>query len=321
MVFTRAVSDVSARYMKNVHGASRNLAQTITSFALVRNQTFPFVTISAFETLARHARQQSGVIDSVVYSPLVSDDQRSEWEAYSQANQGWILHSQAQFASSLDTDVLTPGAGTSVYLSDNIEPIVPYIWGELSGQDRIAKEQGAGPYLPFWMSSPLPVSGSFNINLNQFDVPNLEVEHFLAAGIARGKTGDVWPFKEYMDVSNLNLLISAEGVFTEITDGSLRTSLLSHVEVGAGDANESTQMPRSYLIEPVFERINDDTANVVGYVHGIVSWDKVVASLVPKGGSGAIDLVLKNSCGQAYTFQLQGGDVSGDLLLQDDLLR
>jgi hypothetical protein len=54
-----------------------------------QNCSWPFVTLEAFEE--RHLLfAQKDQADEVAVIPLVSQDERLEWEDYSVANQGWV---------------------------------------------------------------------------------------------------------------------------------------------------------------------------------------------------------------------------------------
>jgi hypothetical protein len=70
--------------------------------------------------------------------------------------------------------------------------------------------------------------------------------------------------------------------------------------------------PHSLVIRPVYEQIHDKTSRIVGLVHAIVSWDVYLVDLlasdliIPKNGFRG---VLRNSCGQAYTYSMDGHSV------------
>ena len=67
--------------------------------------------------------------------------------------------------------------------------------------------------------------------------------------------------------------------------------------------------PHSLLMVPVFESLNDRTSPIVGMIFGVVPWDRYLTNLLPEGISG-VHCVLKNTCGQAYTYNLIGKKVS-----------
>ena len=62
---------------------------TITATAIANNSTWPFVTIDQFQQRAASSRALSG--SSFLHiSPIVTDETRTAWEAYSVANKGWL---------------------------------------------------------------------------------------------------------------------------------------------------------------------------------------------------------------------------------------
>jgi hypothetical protein len=71
--------------------------------------------------------------------------------------------------------------------------------------------------------------------------------------------------------------------------------------------------PHSLIVRPVHEQIHDKTSRIVGLVHAIVSWDVYLVDLlasdlvIPKNGFYG---VLRNSCGQSYTYAMDGHSVS-----------
>jgi hypothetical protein len=75
-------------------GAVDAYTVSIVSFARATNQTWPFVTIPDFAVRTAKVRSLS---DSVVisYYPLVSPENRDEWEVYSIANEAWVNESIA----------------------------------------------------------------------------------------------------------------------------------------------------------------------------------------------------------------------------------
>jgi len=60
---------------------------------------------------------------------------------------------------------------------------------------------------------------------------------------------------------------------------------------------------------PVFEELNKPDSNIVAYYVGVVPFDRYFAKLLPEGVNG-IYCVLRNTCGQAYTYELDGNRVS-----------
>jgi hypothetical protein len=66
--------------------------------------------------------------------------------------------------------------------------------------------------------------------------------------------------------------------------------------------------PHSLFTQPIFEELYNTSSKIVGFVMGVVPWDRYMTNLLPSGISG-ITCVLENSCGQAFTYQLNGNRV------------
>jgi hypothetical protein len=147
-------------------------------YAAVSNQTFPFVSVDMFETLGRHAREQSG-IESLVYSPIVRDRDRAAWQNYSVTHQGWVNQSIAQYL---------PSAGlvsSKAVTYKNMEPIFPDVY-TFSGSEQRVPAVSSSSYAPYWHVSPFP-SSTFFINSDQLKTKSFDRSVFNAASIARGK--------------------------------------------------------------------------------------------------------------------------------------
>jgi hypothetical protein len=68
--------------------------------------------------------------------------------------------------------------------------------------------------------------------------------------------------------------------------------------------------PHSVLIQPVFRELGDvnDLSEIVGLIQAVVPWDRYLTNLLPEGVDG-ITCVLKNTCSQAFTYELNGNRV------------
>jgi hypothetical protein len=59
-----------------------------------------------------------------------------------------------------------------------------------------------------------------------------------------------------------------------------------------------------------FERKADGTLDtVVAYIFSVVSWERYLVNLLPEGVNGMV-VVLRNSCNQAFSYEINGPDVS-----------
>lgn len=85
-----------------------------------------------------------------------------------------------------------------------------------------------------------------------------------------------------------------------------RTGLISEVIATPGQENVP---PSCVVVHPVYERLFDqDTAEIVGHLYSKFPWDAYLVNLLPKGVTG-INAVLKNSCGQHFSYALEGTSV------------
>jgi len=90
---------------------------------------------------------------------------------------------------------------------------------------------------------------------------------------------------------------SEKGFHGDITEGGVDFS-----------ADVVYDHPHSFLVQPVLERLNDPKSDMVGLLQSIVPWDAYLRDLLPAGVTG-IYVVLKNTCGQEYTYALDGSKV------------
>jgi hypothetical protein len=116
--------------------------------ARATNQTWPFVTIPSFAIRATKARLQSDAFCLQVY-PLVTKEQRPEWEKYSLANQGWV--------------------NESMKVQEHDEFYYGPVWYNHSISETIYgdRDYEANVSMPSWQTSP-----SKSTNLSRFPAPD-----------------------------------------------------------------------------------------------------------------------------------------------------
>jgi hypothetical protein len=79
-----------------------------------------------------------------------------------------------------------------------------------------------------------------------------------------------------------------------------------------GEAHASSNTythPHGIIMEPVFSKLHDPSSDMVGIIIGILPWDRYLVDLLPEGVKG-IHCILKNTCGQSFTYDLSGNGVS-----------
>lgn len=117
-------------------------AETMVSFAKASNMTWPMVTIPDFEKRGRRVLEMTSLI-SLLYCPVVTEDERSAWETYTQNSQWWLRESLAEQerqknAQWVPTDEWYESIGT-----------LPSTIVDLQGNYFT----GEGPYTPTWYAN------------------------------------------------------------------------------------------------------------------------------------------------------------------------
>jgi hypothetical protein len=154
--------------------AIHTLATTVTSYALDAEKTFPFVTVPHFAMRGSDLRVQADAL-IVHWMPLVTDETREEWEAYTFENRYHIdnaFEEDAELRQRQDEEFgyieatsrrlqeaqvpRNVGGSRTLQVPHN-ESILddetgfhPRIWSPGSLSPRGDEPEGSGPYLPFW---------------------------------------------------------------------------------------------------------------------------------------------------------------------------
>ena len=78
-----------------------------------------------------------------------------------------------------------------------------------------------------------------------------------------------------------------------------------HGDHGNTLVEENEDIPHSLLMTPVYDNFDLQNRSLTGVILGSLPWDSYLTELLPPGINGII-AVLKNTCGQAYSFQVNG---------------
>jgi hypothetical protein len=60
--------------------------------------------------------------------------------------------------------------------------------------------------------------------------------------------------------------------------------------------------PHSIAARAVYSNLGEPSTEVVGYIFSVISWEKHILQSY-RNGMTEVDVVLRNTCGQAWTFQ------------------
>jgi hypothetical protein len=287
--FANTIGDAAEVHRDNLFTTVRSFSNTINAAAIATNSEFPFVTVPAFEVSAAAARQQSG-LELLIFVPKVEVSEVTRWNEHANANGGWYEESkQLAVASGESTDVLSDFAPGGL-LPFIYEPIV-----DENGMRSIAPATKNPPFYTSWQCSP-PFYSPFFIKVN----------------IGAGQE-----FADSFETGSVNkegllgrVLFSDEfgfaGLASKVED---HEAFHDQFKVTSETAKSSYDRPHSFFYQPIFREIYNDTSEVVGYILAVVPWDRYFANLLPDGVKG-ITCVASNTCGQSFTYFLNGNSVS-----------
>jgi hypothetical protein len=286
--FANTIAEAAEVHTHNLFSTMRSASNSISAAALVANSTFPFVTVPAFEVLGDFIREQSGT-ELLIFTPKIEIDKVARWEEYAAANEGWYEESKEVAVSSSDGSLVqsdyAPGSP------------IPFIFNTIfddDGNPAPGPPQNP-PYYPVWQFSPPPFS-PYLIKANIGGVPVLNAALKAAAVAGEGVLGTT----SFADLYRLGGLAYKKGDHEAFHAPFLLSS----------DTEESAwNRPHGFFHEPIFREIYNTTSEVVGYINAIVPWDRYFANLLPKGVKG-ITCVVRNTCGQAFSYKLDGKKVS-----------
>jgi hypothetical protein len=253
---------------------------------------WPLVTLANFEVTVSYTRAQASS-ELVVVCPLVDKNKNT----YSTQHQGWIRES----------------FNTLEKAQPDLDPIPSsiYRFGRLKGPTILMAEDGSDdlPMAPFWQMSPPPFETSI-VNYNALSLPEYRENYQTMLQTRSFVVGR----------AQLNFLIGY--AISQADHDALHDAAENHSNT-IGDAggdtakhNNDTQKkvgfandhPHSSIIYPVFARAKDVNSTIVAIVVAVLPWDAYFENLLPDGVDG-IYCILKNSCGQEFTYVLNGNDV------------
>jgi hypothetical protein len=89
-----------------------------------------------------------------------------------------------------------------------------------------------------------------------------------------------------------------------------------HDQFASSDTVNAFVRPHGVFVQPLFREIYNDTSELVGYIQALILWDRYFVNLLPEGVEGIV-CVLENTCGQAFTYLVDGNSVSVRFRLDD----
>ena len=288
--FEDAFADNSAKLLEAFQsvadrrlGAIQAFAASVTAHAVSTNATWPFVSIPQFAAQGEHVLNLAGAL-SLVLVMVVEPEERSEWENsfIPKVAPKWVAE-ESLFTNQTSESSTSSGGPPAVEEEYEGKPDVT--------QDGFYKQI----YDPERTSS-----GGYRYY------------------IAKNETSLVWwqniPFSVEYARKWINMNVRDDESFEgEVLD------VLKRKRVGLGmtttNSHGSQGMPITTLYYPLLTGFSND-ARVGGAFGTLMNWDLFFVGVLPQNANGLV-AVLKNTCGQAFTFMINGPEVvylgEGDL--------
>ena len=111
-----------------------------------------------------------------------------------------------------------------------------------------------------------------------------------------------------MRVSIFSMIVDLSSIASASVSDTDHTAIHAQFIKNMKNGTNAYDNPHSLLMVPVFEKLNDRKSSIVGMIFGVVAWDRYLTDLLPEGTSG-MHCILKNDCGQTYTYALDGTKV------------
>lgn len=157
-------------------------------------------------------------------------------------------------------------------------------------ENEMIVEDGPGPYLPSWQTSPVLMKSKINENLfrhkngENMDTINMSITKQVA------EFGHIH-MKPYGYINDTN------------PSTAMYATLRSFVE---GSEQPFKGEPMSQLYTPVYNHFEkDDTRSVVAMTSSVVHWKQYFRKILPEG-TPSIQVVLDDTCFGQYTYVVHG---------------
>jgi class 3 adenylate cyclase len=168
--FAKAISDSTEIKANRKFSSLRGLSKSITSYSMSAGRSWPLVSFPDFETQTSEVSNLSEA-ELIAFAPIVSKNEKSNWEAFAVENQGWIQE------------------GLDVQGLSDVSP------GEIAGElypfsDEVDMAQDPEVLVPLWQIGKAPTNSSIvMMDLNTHpsfkrtfsDV--LDIEHVLLSDV------------------------------------------------------------------------------------------------------------------------------------------
>lgn len=242
--------------------------------------------------------------------PLVTEENKEEWEAYARNNSGHIVDAfrnenrekRAQDEKFNLTRAELDGIGADALLSGELGSEEGYIPGDIWVPVAPDDWQIPPPYTPVWQVTPIlpPNVDLINLDFSKFDFVRGAMQVTLSSGEA---ALDVIADLTAQDIPS-NGTDSEEAVDSERDGSDAVFDLMLDMGQYRHSAEDYLNDPLSCLIFPVFDSFRQDQ-QTVGALFTTLYWRLLFDNILPESIEGIV-CVLENSAGQAATYRVNG---------------
>eukprot|EP00934_Nitzschia_sp_Nitz4_P006775 Nitzschia sp. Nitz4//scaffold127_size64804//37229//39533//NITZ4_006180-RA/size64804-augustus-gene-0.59-mRNA-1//-1//CDS//3329534762//6765//frame0 len=269
--------------------AIESFSAQLTSYAESSNSSWPYVALPDFERKATYVRELSQV-QTLTFIPIVTKEDKGEWERFSIQNQGWFLEGlEVQGIPPKEWDQESIDFLSSQWGVPNGTEIPHEIFNVIGNGTGPVNEEG--PYAIWWQFAPVLPTSSV-VNYNTLSHPT------------RSR-----PIRALME--NPQLLVTEAWDYADSRDPRTvgkKVALNMFLQHGGSNLTEYEYGPVSDLYVPVFDSFEDD-ASLVAELTSYLYWQVYLEDVLSNEDS-EIDVVLENTCNQSFTYQIYGADAA-----------
>ena len=248
---------------------------------------------SSFLNIPNYARKAFATVEAagvigLIWTPVVSSDELLNWNAYSVENSDWITEDQSFLQESGHEMADSPFLSTIAAAQEGVEgldrsspdEIPPAVFG-WDGSGAATLASASESYMPVWQFYPPPADPSL-VNCDMLSYP-------FYAGSLRTVVEE-----------EATILLSRAYVMGDWFPAKILQMLHPGAPLSDSDG------PISNLYTPIYDKFQKENRNVVGVLTSHLIWKTFFENTLPLGSPAPLAVVLINSCGQNYTFEVEG---------------
>jgi hypothetical protein len=284
--FNDSFDDLSQQIIDTVQTNAQNkleavgaLALLIQAFAITTNQTWPFVTMPFFEEHVVATKSLTDAYGVLLFPIITNDTQRKDWEEYSINNRQWVNESYAAQRNIYGYDQSAPPLGPG-------DDWFQLLWGDWA-MNPDQPDMSAG------------ISNSIFRTRHESD-PD---DHSPKVDSTQGPYFPQWQSAAmsdyYQSTVNLNY-----GGYEDFFNSTVILSDTGEAVNGLAWSDSVVPGYITTMLYPIFDQFYDDKKEVA-FIAIDILWEAYLERILP-GGSGPIDVVIKNDFDQVFTFQIDG---------------